>query len=71
MTKKIDTTEMTKRFDLNFYVVTSTETLAPVASDDPVEATATCNEGDQVTGGGFEVRDIGLFDTARPTLKVT
>ena len=55
------------RFDLNFYVVTSTETLVPVTSDDPVEATATCNEGDQVTGGGFEVRDIGLLDTARPT----
>jgi hypothetical protein len=53
------------RVEFDFYVVTSTETESTAGSAVPIEATATCNEGDQVTGGGFEIREIDV-DTTGP-----
>ena len=44
--------------DFNTYVVTGEESLVPVRSDDPVQAQASCEEGDQRTGGGYTIREI-------------
>ena len=46
----------------NFYTVTA-QTSATTAGD-AFEATASCNPGDQVTGGGFEVTGAGNSEVA-------